>query len=137
MARIRLLSDEEYIGKLASQYAEAKEKADKLIVEYEIGDKAYQCISEGPNAGLDTGLAKQAFFTSLNGENTMPMIEGLDLAKCMFFLHSKLCISDPVVQLTARKQDPATKRATECAQNYLPYIRKRMNMQETLEAGPY
>lgn len=137
MARIRILTDDEYRKKLASQFMEAKQKADKLKVEYEIGDRAYQCISEGVQAGLDAGLATQYLFTSMNNENVMPMIEGLDLIKAVFFLHSKLCISDPVVQMSPRKQDTATKRAAEIAQAYLPYMRQRMHMQERLEAGAY
>jgi len=137
MARVRLLSDEEYIQSLSAYWREDKEKADKLKVEYEIAEKAYQCISDGLQGGLDSGLAKQFLFTGSMRENQMPLIEGLDLAKAVFFLHSKLCISDPVVQAVPRKQDSSTKRATEYAQIYLPYMRKRMNLQEKAESGPY
>ncbi len=137
MARVRLLSEEEYTNQIAAQWREAKTKEDKLVAEYEIAERAYQCVSEGVQAGLDSGLATQYLFSVNNSENVMPLIEGLDLIKAVLFLHSKLCISDPVVQASARKQDPATKRATECAQAYLPYMRKRMKMQQTLEAGAY
>jgi hypothetical protein len=137
MAKVRILTDDEYKKNLTTQWKEAKIKADKLHVEYDVAERAYQCISEGIQGGLDSGQVTQYLFTANSPENTMPLIEGLDLVKAVLFLHSKLCISDPVVQVTARKQDPATKRAAECTQAYLPYMRQRMHLQEVLESGVY
>ena len=137
MARIRLLDDQEYVSSMAACFKEAKTKAEKLHPEYAMAELAYQCITEAQKGGLDSGLAKQFLFQAGNKEEQMPLVEGLDLIKAVLFLHSKLCISDPVIQATARKQDPATKRAAKCAQAYLPYMRQRMHMQERLESGVY
>lgn len=137
MARIRLLSDDEYVNSLKASFQEAKAKAEKLDPEYDICERAYQCISEGVQGGVDSGIAKQILFSGNVSENEFPLIEGLDLTKAVLFLHSKMCISDPVIQATPRKQDPATIRAASCAQAYLPYMRQRMHLQERLEAGAY
>jgi hypothetical protein len=132
------MSDDEFIKMMASKFDESKRKQDKLKPEYDMAEAAYQAISApADHAGLDSGLATQALYSGKSMQQEMPMVEGLDLAKAVLFLHSKLCISDPIVQFMPRKQDPATKRAVECAQGYLPYMKQRMKLQETLESGPY
>ncbi len=78
MAKLRILSDEEFIKSLKAKYDEAKKKHDKLKVEFDIAEMAYQCINDKVRGGLDSGLATQFLFSPQNEENQMPMIEGLD-----------------------------------------------------------
>jgi hypothetical protein len=137
MAKLRILTDEEFIKSLATKYAEAKKKHDKLKVEFEIAEMAYQCINDKVKGGLDAGSATQVLFTASNEENQMPMIEGLDTVKAVLFLHSKLCISDPIVTGNPRKQDPATKSAARYAEGFIKYSKDHTCLQETIESGAY
>ncbi len=137
MPKVRLLSDAELSRLIAAQYQEAKEKADKLKVEYDICEMAYQCINNKVRGALDSGLATQFLFSPQNEENVMPLIEGLDLAKAILFLHSKLCISDPVVTAAPRKQDHATKMSAKYAQQHMEYLKNKTRMQEISEAGAF
>lgn len=137
MAKVRLLSDEEFRKILASKYQDAKDRSDKMKVEYDIAEMAYQCINSKVRGALDAGLATQFLFTPQNEENQMPLIEGLDLAKAVLFLHSKLCISDPVITATPRKQDHATKKSAKYAQHHMEFLKRHVSLQEVAEIGAY
>jgi hypothetical protein len=139
MAKVRVLTDEELKRSIQTKYREANQKREPLVIEWDICKYAYQCISEGPKGARDSGLAQQAYFTFGQGdeEYQMPLLEGLDTAKAVLFLHAKLCISDPTLSVTPRKQDPGNKRAAAYAQGFLDYIRKRTKLQEKTESGSY
>lgn len=139
MAKVRALTDEELIKSLQTKFRESDEKRESLVSEWDICKFAYQCISEGPKGARDSGLAQQAYFTFGQGDEefTMPLLEGLDTAKAVLFLHAKLCISDPTLSISPRKQDPDNKRAAAYALSFLGYIRKRTKLQEKTESGSY
>jgi len=137
MAKLRILSDEEFVKNLATKYADAKRKHDKLKTEFDIAEMAYQCINDKVRGGLDSGLATQFLFSPQNEETQMPMIEGLDTIKAVLFLHSKLCISDPIVTGTPRKQDQATINSARYAEGYIKYAKDHTGLQECIEAGAY
>lgn len=138
MSKLRILTDEEFAKSLGNKFKASKEKHDKLKVEFEIAEMAYQCVNDKSRGGLDTGGATQVLFASQDAaQEPMPMIEGLDVIKAVLFLHSKLCISDPVVTAIPKKQDMSTKLAARRAEGYLKYAKDRTNLQETVESGPY
>jgi hypothetical protein len=137
MSKLRILSDEEFAKSLATKFADAKRKHDKLKVEFDIAEMAYQCINDKVRGGLDSGLATQFLYSPQNEETQMPMIEGLDTIKAVLFLHSKLCISDPVVTGTPRKQDQATINSARYAEGYIKYAKDHTDLQECIESGAY
>lgn len=137
MAKVRILSEEEFIKGLENKFKEARTKHDKLKTEFNICEMAYQCINDKVKGGLDAGLATQFLFSPQNEEHTMPMIEGLDTIKAVLFLHSKMCISDPIVTATPRKQDSSTKKAARYAEGYIKYAKDHTGLQENIESGAY
>lgn len=137
MAKLRILTDDELIETLRDQFNEARERLDKVKVELEASRGIYQGISKYSAGGLDTGLLTNYLFQQPDESTTEMAMEGLDLTKAILFLHSKMCISDPVVTATPLNSDPSNKRAAECAQLYIPYYRKHTEMQEVMEAGVY
>lgn len=137
MAKVRIPDDAELSKILASRFKEAKDVADKLRPEFEACRSLYQGINEFSQGGLDTGLLTNALFQPKQSETEPVQIVGLDLTKAVFFLHSKLCVSEPVVTATPATQDQRDKSAAQCAQSYIPYFKKHAKVQEVLEAGPY
>jgi hypothetical protein len=137
MARVRILNDEELCASIASKYKESKDKQDIMKIEFDACKHFHQGISEYSQGGLDTGLLTNALFQPPQGETTPLNIEGLDLIKAVLFLHSKLCVSEPVVTCTPLNQDSTNKKAAENAQAYIPHFKKHTGLQEELESGPY
>lgn len=136
MARVRILSDDELVRSIKTKFKESKDVMDRLSIEIEACRHIYQGITNWKEGGLDSGLLTQSM-APRDDQSTSSPIEGLDLIKAVLFLHSKMCVSEPVVTCNASNQDQSNKKAAECAQSYIPFFKKHTNLQEKLEAGPY
>lgn len=137
MAKYRVLSEQEYEELLRAKFAECENKMEKIRIEMNASKALYQGISSHLTGGVDTALLKSLLFGPGTQETDPISIEGLDLVKAAFFLHSKLCVSDPMVTTTPLNQDSKTVRAAEITNAYIPFLNKHMRVRETLEAGTY
>ena len=137
MAKIRILPNAEFAESLRDKFAAAEERLQKVKTEIEACRCVYQGINQFYSGGLDAGLLTNYLFSPATSEAQELAFEGLDLIRAILFLHSKFCISEPVVTATPLNQDTANVRAAESAQNYIPYLRKHTNLADKLERGPY
>jgi hypothetical protein len=137
MARVIQLTEEQLIEDLRNKFSDCEKRMQTLKVELDICRRVYQNISLSPPAGLDAGLMTQYLAPSNDAATEEMMVAGLELPKCLNFLHGKLCISDPLVTSRARNLDVKNKRASECAEMFIPHFKDHTNLQERLEAGTF
>jgi hypothetical protein len=137
MAKLVQLNDDQLKENLKNKLEDCNARLDSLRKELEISRRVYQNISLAPPAGLDSGLMTQHLGPSQDAALEELVIAGLELGKCLHFLHSKLCVSDPLVTSKSANMDIKNKRASEVCELFISHFKEHVELQERLEAGPY
>jgi len=138
MAKLRIQTNEEMQDFLAYELKYNRDKRLNLELEWTVTENIYQAISGRMNeGGVDADSAIREVYQRKTSAEDKPVLQSTMLARAMFFLHSKLCITEPDVVARPFKRDYETKKAAELAQLWVEHIKRVTNLQETLEAGPY
>lgn len=138
MAKLKRMSDEELKSFLAYELKFGRDRLEDLELEWKVVESVYQAVvSDIANAGVDAdGAIRELFLRNTTGE-AKPTMQSTALARAMFFLHSKLCITEPDVVTRPFKRDYETKKAAQLAQLWAEHIKHVTDLQETVESGPY
>ena len=138
MAKLRVLSDDKLKEMLYYELKFNRDRMQTLEAEWAVTENIYQAvIGKMAEGGFDANEAVRLLFSRNVTAEDKPMINSTMLARAMFFLHSKLCITDPDVVARPFRRDYDTKKAAELAQLWVEHYKEELDIQETVESGPY
>ena len=138
MARLRILSNDEMSKFLEYELKFNRGRVRNLELEWAVTENIYQAITGRlSDGGVDADTAVREVFQRSTTAEEKPVLQSTMLARAMFFLHSKLCITEPDVVARPFKRDYETRKAAELAQLWVEHIKRVTNLQETIESGPY
>lgn len=138
MARLRIMSDDELKDFLAYELKFNRDRHRDLELEWGVCERIYQAVSgKLQTGGIDSDSVMRELLQTSANTSGKPVLQSTMLARAMFFLHSKLCITEPDVVARPFKRDWETKKAAECGQLWVEHIKRVTNLQETIESGPY
>lgn len=128
----------EFEEKLRNLYEEGERERSRMLIEWDACDAVYQGVQAFKNGqGVDSLAVASLVGGSISGKDQVIALESTKLVKCNLFLHSKLCIADPVVTVKPYNSDYKNKVSAQLAQVVIEHLRQNTNLQEELERGVY
>ena len=138
MAKVRKLTDGELAHNLKSFMSSADQMMHRLKVEFDASRDIYQGVQNSlKGSALDVGALSYMLSGPKASTDDDIRIDGNELIRANLFLHSKLCISDPVVTARTYSNDVVSKNGARFAENVILHVKNHVDLQEKLEAGPY
>jgi hypothetical protein len=138
VAKVRTLTDGEMAHNLKSFMDSGAKMMHRLKVEFDASRDIYQGVQNSlKGTALDVGALSYLLSGPKASTDDDVRIDCIELIRANLFLHSKLCISDPVVTARTYSNDVASKNGARYAENVILHVRNHTDMQEKLESGPY
>jgi hypothetical protein len=137
MAKLRLLSEDEFQTSLSQKLSDGKARLDRMKVEFTASRNTYQGIMQQGSGGVDASMVTALMQTQMMAASDEVRLDSLKLRNLMEGLYSKLCISDPAVTTKAHTRDYENIKAAELAQLVVENIRQSTNLKQVLEKGTY
>lgn len=138
MAKVRKLTDGELSHNLKSFMSSGDQMMHRLKVEFDASRDIYQGVQNSlKGSALDVGALSYMLSGPKASTDDDIRIDGNELIRANLFLHSKLCISDPVVTARTYSNDVVSKNGARFAENVILHVKNHTDLQEKLESGPY